>query len=776
MIKHLFFLAFFALASLHAVADTVEVDALKKRYDLGLFADYLEDVDGKLTVNAILNNQHTGEWQQSDSLTPNFAFSKSVYWLRINFHSQLQEEKSFLFELAFPLQDYIDYFLVENGNIIAQHSTGDRRAFDTRPIDYRNYLFDLDLPAGAERQVYLRLDTADGLHEPTPLILWDTQEFALQHGERSLGLGLYFGIMVVMGLYNLFVYVSIRDKNYLYYVSYILVFSFWLFTYYGFSYQYLWPNSPGLANQAIVVSTSIWNICMAIFVASFLNAREQIPWFNRVINLYIGSLLLTISISFNYHYSLGIMMVIALGIPTALSGIVAGIQSWRAGYEPARFFLLAWSVLLISLVIFCFKIAGLLPTIWAIERSVQIGSAIEVVLLSLGLADRINTLRKEKIAAQNAAIESFESSMKLKNDFITSISHELRTPMNAIMGGVDVCKTHSKELGEPLRIIRSGANDMMRLVDDILIHTELQSGQLKVKKQSTAVKPSIQRLKDFYGNLCQDKGLVFSCELDPEVPEWIMVDPHKLTVILTKLLNNAVKFTEKGEVKLSVVVDDTSDFQLVCTISDTGPGISYKDQQVIFDPFVQLEGGFSRRHDGMGIGLSICRRLTEMLDGSLTLQSTPGEGSRFILRLPVEKGEPRHAAAAEQQSSSQLPVLVVEDNQVNQRVIVKMLEKLGLESEIANNGQEALDLLNNKKFMLALMDLQMPVMDGFTCTRKIRHAESGYQHIPIIAVTANVMDQDRERCFNLGMDDFLEKPLKLNVLHQALSRYIQFNH
>ena len=776
MIKHLFFLVFFALASLHAVADTVEVDALKKRYDLGLFADYLEDVDGKLSINAILNNQHTGEWQQSDSLTPNFAFSKSVYWLRINFHSQLPEEKSFLFELAFPLQDYIDYFLVENGNIIAQHSTGDRRAFDTRPIDYRNYLFDLELPAGAERQVYLRLDTADGLHEPTPLILWDTQEFALQHGVRSLGLGLYFGIMVVMGLYNLFVYVSIRDKNYLYYVSYILVFSFWLFTYYGFSYQYLWPNSPGLANQAIVVSTSIWNICMAIFVASFLNAREQIPWFNRVINLYIGSLLLIISISFNYHYSLGIMMVIALGIPTALSGIVAGLQSWRAGYEPARFFLLAWSVLLISLVIFCFKIAGLLPTIWAIERSVQIGSAIEVVLLSLGLADRINTLRKEKIAAQNAAIESFESSMKLKNDFITSISHELRTPMNAILGGVEICKTHSRELGEPLNIIRSGASDMMRLVDDILVHTELQSGQLNVNKQSVEVKKSLQRLQDYYGKLCHEKGLGFQCELDPKVSDWIVVDPNKLTIILTKLLNNAVKFTAEGEITLSVAIDDTPDRQLVCTVSDTGPGISGKDQQVIFDPFVQLEGGFTRRHDGMGIGLSICRRLTELLDGTLTLESTVGKGSRFILRLPFEKGEPPHTESAQQLAHSRLPVLVVEDNQVNQKVIVKMLEKLGLESRIANNGLEALELLHKERFLLILMDLQMPVMDGFTSTERIRSSESAYQHIPIIAVTANVMDQDRERCFMLGMDDFLAKPLKLDVLRHALSRYVQFNH
>lgn len=765
----------FVTTSIQAATSVIELNSLTKRYDLGLFADYLEDTSGDLSVDEVTSQNYEHLWKQNTSPTPNFAFSDSVYWLRLNFRSESTEDKSWLFEIAFPLQDYVDYFVVDKGKIITKIETGDRRPFNTRGIDYRNFLFPLDVPMKGERQIYIRLDTADGLHEPCPLVLWDSQEFALQHGLRNLGLGLYFGIMLVMALYNLFVYVSIGDKAYLYYVTYILGFSFWLFSYYGFSFQYFWPNSPVLGNQSTVILTSFWTIFMAQFVRSFLGSAKHLPWFDKLMKLYVGSMVLTIIMSFYGNYSLGILSVIGFGIPACVAGIVAGFSSWKAGYRPARFFLLAWSVLLISLTIFCLKIAGLLPTIWVIERSVQIGSAIEVILLSLGLADRINTLKREKIEAQRESIQSFESNLKLKNDFIASISHELRTPMNAILGGIELAREGDHgDFGEPLKIIRSGANDMMGLVDDILIHTELLSGQLTLKKESANVLVATTKLADYYGDHCKERGLAFRHKVDSNVPDWIITDRHKLRVILTKLLDNAVKFTERGEVQLNISVDNSiTPPHLICLVADTGPGIPKEQQALVFDPFVQLEGGFTRRHGGMGIGLSICRRLAETINGTLTLESIVGKGSHFKLSFPLEFGAPTSDSARDKLVSPDLPILVVEDNLVNQRVIVKILEKLGFTSSVANHGQEALDILKQHRFSLILMDLQMPVMDGFRCTTTIRNSDWKYKDIPIIAVTANVMDQDRAHCAEIGMNDFLEKPLKLNVLRECLSQYVK---
>jgi CheY-like chemotaxis protein len=270
--------------------------------------------------------------------------------------------------------------------------------------------------------------------------------------------------------------------------------------------------------------------------------------------------------------------------------------------------------------------------------------------------------------------------------------------------------------------------------------------------------------------------LTFHYNVNNNVPRWIVTDRHKLTVVLTKLLDNAVKFTEQGEVQLEVSVDEnTSLHQLICIVSDTGPGIAKDQQELIFDPFMQIEGGFTRRHSGMGMGLSICRRLASSLKGTLKVYSGLGEGSRFILSIPLEIGEPTHLKTPDYLASADLPILVVEDNIVNQKVIAKMLKKLGFESLVANHGEEALDILRENTISLVLMDLQMPVMDGFTCTSAIRKSDSDYKDIPIIAVTANVMDQDRARCTEVKMNDFLEKPLKLNVLENCLSQYVKLN-
>ncbi|OUS07708.1 hypothetical protein A9Q81_01115 [Gammaproteobacteria bacterium 42_54_T18] len=764
------------IVTIKANASVVELQSSIKKYNLGLYADYLVDTHGDINIQDLMSSNHDHLWKKNTAETPNFAFSKNVYWLRLKFHSNLPADDTLLFEIAFPLQDYVDYYAVSTEGILKEVHTGDRREFSTREVDYRNFLFPLDIATREEQTVYIRLDTADGLHEPVPMILWDSREFTLQHGIRSLGLGLYFGIMLVMALYNLFVYVSMRDKTYLYYVTYILGFSFWLFSYYGFSFQYLWPNFPNLGNQSTVVLTCTWTIFMSLFVCSFLDLAQHFPRIDRFMKAFVVLMILTILMSFYGNYSLGILSVIGLGVPACIAGIVAGFLSWKAGYRPARFFLIAWSALLISLVIFCLKISGILPTIWVIERSIQIGSAIEVVLLSLGLADRINTLRKEKIAAQKESIEAYESNLKLKSDFITSISHELRTPMNAILGGVELAKgTDAQYVAESLKIIRSGANDMMGVVDDILIHTEIQAGQLKIKRESSQVSFAMGKLAEHYKAVCKERNLTFFSDVNSNVPNWIVTDRHKLTVILTKLLDNAVKFTEQGEVRLNASVDDnTMPPQLICIVSDSGPGVAQDQQELIFDPFMQIEGGFTRRHGGMGIGLSICRRLAESLDGSLKVDSGLGEGSRFTLKMPLEVGEPVHLHIPDQLASADLPILVVEDNIVNQKVIAKMLKKLGFSSLVASHGEEALSALKENTVSLILMDLQMPVMDGFTCTSTIRTSDWEYKDIPIIAVTANVMDQDKSRCDEIKMNDFLEKPLKLNVLRNCLSQYIKF--
>lgn len=778
------FLAFLLFATASAAAP-LRVDSYTDQYAVALHADVLEDKTGSLSIDQVSSKEYKGQWVKNQEVTPNFSFSKSVYWLRVEVVSDIDKPKTWWFEIAFPLQDYIDYYVLDGREVREKVLTGDRRPFDSRSFDYRNFLFELEVPPRGSRQVFLRLDTNDGLHEPLPLILWDQQSFAFANGLRNLGLGFYFGVMLVMALYNLFIYLSVRDKAYIYYVAYIASFSAWLFTYYGFSYQYLWPKSPLWANQSIIVLTAIWAIFMLQFARKFLDTKRLVPWFEPVSVVYTVCMLLTILSTFSENYSLGILLVVCIGSLGWVAGVASAVSSLRANYRPARYFLLAWTALLVAIMIFCLKIAGLVEPSWGVERSVQIGSVVEVILLSLGMADRINMLKKEKIQAKEEAIQAFESSMALKNNFITSISHELRTPMNAILGGVQMLRQELHERGVPswdestlgvssLDIVEAGANDMMSLVDHILIQTEIQTGQLSCQSTNFSLRLLVDSLSKSYIPLCEQKGLDVELRLDRSVPDWIFTDQKKLIIILSNLLGNAIKFTEKGRVTLGITCDlDSSPMQLECTVTDTGLGIANDHQDTVFEPFLQVDGGFKRRHTGMGIGLSVCRILTSTLKGALTLESTVGKGSAFTLRFPIElggsplQGEDNHLAP------SDLPILVVEDNIVNQKIILKMLKTLGYKTLLANQGEEALAILENDPVALILMDLQMPIMDGFSCANAIRSRNDHVKNVPIIAVTANIMDADKKRCLDCGMNEFMAKPISLVGLRDCLSLYME---
>jgi len=755
-------------------APTVQLGSDVGKYDLGLYADILEDPQGVLTIEQVSSATYASQWSQNQHAVPNFAFSSSAYWLRITLSSEMQTSQTWLFEVAFALQDYIDYYVLHKGKIVSESHTGDRVDFNTRSVDYHNFLFEFDISPGDTRQVFLRFQSHDGLHEPCPIILWDQQSFTLANGINNLGKGLYFGIMLVMAVYNLFIFLSVRDRVYLYYVTYIIGFCSWLTFYYGYSFQYFWPNYPNWNNQGAMVSSSFWAIFMTQFIRSFLNTKQLVPWFDLFSKITIIGLIFNIIFSFTGNYAIGTIILIGFGTPMCLATFIAGFSCLRAGFRPARYFLLAWSTLILSLIIFVLRITGILPVTFLIEKSIQIGSAIEVVLLSLALADRINVLKNEKHRAQQEAIHAFESSLKLKNDFITSINHELRTPMNAIVGGLELAEKQTPgTLKTPLDIIQQGASDMLKLVEEILTHTEIQSGQLRAQSDHFAIQPLLKSLYNSHHHVTEGKGLQLKWQADSALPEWFCTDKGKLVTILSKLLDNAIKYTETGYITFIITCEQsTLPWQLICVVKDTGIGIAPVKQQTIFESFTQSESGFQRHYGGLGIGLSICKKLVGTLGGEIRLKSTVGHGSTFTVIIPIEPGVEPVTEENTNPASADLPVLIVEDNLVNQIVMENVLEKMGYKSLIANNGKEALEILEKKPVSLMLMDLQMPVMDGFTCTEKIRRREDYLKNIPIIAVTATLMDTDKERCIECGMNDFIKKPINLEKMRNCLSSYI----
>lgn len=388
-------------------------------------------------------------------------------------------------------------------------------------------------------------------------------------------------------------------------------------------------------------------------------------------------------------------------------------------------------------------------------------------------------LQQRKIRqSQEKAITAFESSLKLKNDFLTTISHELRTPMNAIIGGLQVAQAHPLEqLKSPLDVVQGGASDMMRLINDILSYSEIQADQCHLHSSSVSIRTLLDQLFNTYHTLCTDKGLALEWNVDKSLPERIEIDEEKFQTVAEKLIENAIKFTKEGYVRVDVQCEkNLENLSLVLKVKDSGIGIADSDKEDIFEAFRQKESGFHRRFGGVGIGLSICKKLASTMNGDITIESKEGRGSCFSVKIPTKLGKTPEQPITSDLASPNLPILVVEDNKFNQKIMQKMLEKMGYKSVLADHGEEALEVLKSETVSLILMDLQMHIMDGFVCTENIRQGKDDIKDIPIIAVTANLMDNDKKRCAALGMNGIIKKPVRIDSLQNTLSHYIESPH
>lgn len=394
--------------------------------------------------------------------------------------------------------------------------------------------------------------------------------------------------------------------------------------------------------------------------------------------------------------------------------------------------------------------------------------------------------QKSKLSEQNESLKlevnCAEKSARTKSEFLSTMSHEIRTPLSAVIGMTHLLLDNNPKLEqiENLKILMFSAENLKVLIDDILDYSKIDLGKVRFEDIDFSLLNLINNTKESLSNKALDNGVQLNAIIDNKLPNCFVGDPHRFGQVLNNLIGNAVKFTKNGTVniKAGLVEENEEEIKIHFEIEDTGIGIPKDKLKTIFNSFTQAQSSTTRQYGGTGLGLAITQKLLRLMGSEIKVRSELGKGSVFYFDLVFKRSHrtenklrlnPNNYAKKDLDG---INVLLVEDLEINQVVALKFLKKWGIMPDIATNGEDAVKMVSLKDYDIVLMDLQMPIMDGYSATTKIRQLDNPrFKELPIIALTASAMLEEKDRVYKVGMNDFISKPFKPSELYNTISKY-----